>query len=60
MWYCICLAVGFISGVVTALLVAARNKTKADMVIDGAAGVEQTLGTAAENVEQAVKGSGTK
>jgi hypothetical protein len=49
MWYCICLAVGFIGGVVTALLVAANNRQKADQVIDRAA-----------NVEQAVKDAATK
>ena len=43
MWYCICLAVGFVGGVVTALLVAAKNKSKADVVIDRAASVEDAL-----------------
>lgn len=42
-WYCICLAVGFVGGVVTALLVAAKNKAKAGLVIDRAASVEDAL-----------------
>lgn len=49
MWYCICLVVGFVGGVVTALLVAANNRQKAGQVIDRAA-----------NVEQAVKDAATK
>ena len=43
MWYCICLAVGFVGGVVTTLFVAAKNRDKANTVMDRAAGVERAL-----------------
>ena len=43
MWYGICLAVGFVGGVVTTLLVAAKNRDKANTVMDRAAGVERAL-----------------
>jgi len=56
MWYCVCLVVGFVGGVVTALLVAARNKAKADLVIDRTAGIEKSVADAAENVSQAAGG----
>jgi hypothetical protein len=60
MWYCVCLAAGFIGGVVTALLVAANNKAKADQVIERAGVIERSATAAAENVEQAVRGGGTQ
>ena len=57
MWYCVCLMVGFVAGVVTALLVAARNKAKADEVIDRTAGVEKSVADAVGGVSQAAAGA---
>jgi len=56
-WYCICLVAGFVGGVVTALLVAARNKAKADQLLDRTAGIEKSVVDAAENVSQAATGA---
>jgi hypothetical protein len=43
MWYCICLVVGFVAGVVTAVIVAAKNREKAGKVIERVGAIERAV-----------------